>query len=136
MLCRRYARQAQAIAFMGLGAHLGVPRSQNAKGHLLGHVKDLGLDVTDPNVRYYQTHRKLEYHTDSIDIVGLLCLHTAKRGGESFVVSSMTVYNELLARRPDLLPAAFLPLGNNRVGIQAPTGQSNSPDHSSHTRSG
>ena len=92
----RYPRQAQAIAFMGLGAHLGVPRSQNAKGHLLGHVKDLGLDVTDPNVRYYQTHRKLEYHTDSCDIVGLLCLQTAKAGGESFIVSSMTLYNEVL----------------------------------------
>ena len=112
----RYPREAQAIAFMGLGSHLGVPRSQNAKGHLLGHVKDLGLDVTDPNVRYYQTHRKLEYHTDSCDIVGLLCLQTAKSGGESFIVSSMTLYNEVLRRRPDLLPALFQPYPTDRRG--------------------
>ncbi len=112
----RYSREAQAIAYMGLGSHLGVARSQNAKGHLLGHVKDLGLDVSDPNVRYYQTHRKLEYHTDSCDIVGLLCLQTAKAGGESFIVSSMTLYNEVLARRPDLVPALFQPYPTDRRG--------------------
>ncbi|MDX1376257.1 MAG: TauD/TfdA family dioxygenase [Burkholderiales bacterium] len=112
----RYARAAQAVAFMGLGSHLGVPRSQNAKGHLLGHVKDLGLDVSDPNVRYYQTHRRLEYHTDSCDIVGLLCLQTAKSGGESFVVSSMTLYNEVRRRRPDLLAALFQPYPTDRRG--------------------
>jgi hypothetical protein len=112
----RYPRDAQAIAFMGLGSHLGMPRSQNAKGHLLGHVKDLGLDVSDPTVRYYQTHRKLEYHTDSCDIVGLLCLKTAKAGGESFIVSSMTLYNEVRARRPDLVPALFMPYPTDRRG--------------------
>lgn len=117
----RYPREAQAVAFMGLGSHLGLPRSQNAKGHLLGHVKDLGLDVTDPNVRYYQTHRKLEYHTDSCDIVGLLCLKTAKSGGESFVVSSMTLYNEICRRRPDLVPALFQPYPTDRRG-EVPVG--------------
>ena len=112
----RYSREEQAIAYMGIGAHLGRPRSQNAKGHLLGHVKDLGLDIADPKVRYYQTNRRLEYHTDSVDIVGLLCLKTAKAGGESFLASSMTVYNEILRRRPDLLPALFLPFQTDRRG--------------------
>ena len=37
-----YTREEQAIAYMGIGAYFGRPRSQNAKGHLLGHVKDLG----------------------------------------------------------------------------------------------
>ncbi len=112
----RYSREEQAIAYMGIGAHLGRPRSQNAKGHLLGHVKDLGLDIQDPKVRYYQTNRRLEYHTDSVDIVGLLCLKTAKSGGESFLASSMTVYKEVLARRPDLVPALFLPFPTDRRG--------------------
>jgi hypothetical protein len=111
-----YARDEQAIAYMGLGAHLGRARSQNAKGHLLGHVKDLGLDISDPRVRYYQTNRKLEYHTDSIDIVGLLCLKTARAGGESFIVSSTTLFNEILARRPDLVPALFAPFPTDRRG--------------------
>ena len=112
----RYSRQEQAIAYLGIGSYLGAARSQNAKGHLLGHVKDLGLDITDPKVRYYQTSRKLEYHTDSVDVVGLLCLKTAKAGGESFIASSMTLYNEILARRPDLVPALFEPYPTDRRG--------------------
>ena len=112
----RYSREEQAIAYMGIGAHLGRPRSQNAKGHLLGHVKDLGLDISDPKVRYYQTRRKLEYHTDSVDVVGLLCLKTAKAGGESFIASSMAIYNEILKRRPDLVPALFEPYPTDRRG--------------------
>jgi hypothetical protein len=112
----RYSREEQAIAYMGIGSHFGSARSQNAKGHLLGHVKDLGLDIGDPKVRYYQTNRRLEYHTDSVDIVGLLCLKTAKAGGESFIASSMTLYDEVLARRPDLLPALFEPFPTDRRG--------------------
>ena len=112
----RYAREEQAIAYMGIGSWFGRARSQNAKGHLLGHVKDLGLDIKDPKVRYYQTNRRLEYHTDSVDVVGLLCLKTAKAGGESFIASSMTLYNEVLARRPDLLPALFEPFPTDRRG--------------------
>jgi hypothetical protein len=112
----RYTREEQAIAYLGLGSWFGRARSQNAKGHLLGHVKDLGLSITDPKVRYYQTNRKLEYHTDSVDVVGLLCLKTAKSGGESFIASSMTLYNEVLARRPDLLTALFEPFPTDRRG--------------------
>lgn len=112
----RYTREEQAIAYMGIGSYLGAARSQNAEGHLLGHVKDLGLDINDPKVRYYQTSRRLEYHTDSVDVVGLLCLKTAKSGGESFIASSMTLYNEILARRPDLLPALFEPFATDRRG--------------------
>jgi len=112
----KYSREEQAIAYLGIGAWFGRARSQNAKGHLLGHVKDLGLDIADPNVRYYQTSRKLEYHTDSVDVVGLLCLKTAKTGGESYIASSMALYNEVLARRPELLPALFEPFPTDRRG--------------------
>ena len=112
----RMSREEQAIAYLGIGAWLGRFRSQNAKGHLLGHVKDLGLDIRDPGVRYYQTSRKLEYHTDSVDLVGLLCLQTAKAGGESYLASSMTVYNEILKKKPDLLPALFEPFPTDRRG--------------------
>ncbi|HEX6318664.1 MAG TPA: TauD/TfdA family dioxygenase, partial [Burkholderiales bacterium] len=109
-------REEQAIAYLGMGSWLGGFRSQNAKGHLLGHVKDLGLDIQDPRVRYYQTNRKLEYHTDSVDLVGLLCLKAAKAGGESYLASSMTVYNEIIRKKPRLLPALFEPFPTDRRG--------------------
>ncbi len=101
----RWSMAESATAFFGLGAHLGSARSQNGKGHVLGHVQDLGLDVKDPNVRIYQTHERQTYHTDSCDIVGLLCLKTAKSGGLSALVSSTTIFNEMRRQRPDLLRA-------------------------------
>jgi len=109
-----------AIGYLGIGAHLGSFRSQNAKGHLLGHVKDLGFDINDPKVRYYQTNRQLDYHTDSCDIVGLLCLKTAKAGGASRICSSTTIYNALLARRPDLARLLFQPMPTDRRGEVPP----------------
>ena len=110
----RYTVEEAAIGYLGLGAYFGSFRSQNAKGHLLGHVKDIGLDIRDGGTRFYQTNRQLDYHTDSCDIVGLLCLKTAKMGGASRVVSSVTLYNEMLRRRPDLAAALFDPVPTDR----------------------
>jgi hypothetical protein len=90
-----------AAAYWGIGTYFGYPRSQNAMGHLLGHVRDLGLATTDPNVRTYQTTERQHFHTDSCDIVALLCLKTAKSGGLSSIVSSMAIHNEMAKRRPD-----------------------------------
>lgn len=112
----RWTMRQSATAFYGLGAHLGSARSQNGKGHVLGHVQDLGLDVSDPNVRIYQTHERQTYHTDSCDIVGLLCLKTAKSGGLSALVSSTTIFNEMRRRRPDLLKLLFEPIATDRRG--------------------
>lgn len=118
----RWSIRESATAFFGLGAHLGSARSQNGKGHVLGHVQDLGLDVNDPNVRIYQTHERQTYHTDSCDIVGLLCLKTAKSGGLSALVSSTTIFNEMRRRRPDLLKLLFQPIATDRRG-EVPEGQ-------------
>ena len=116
----RYGNAESAIAYLGIGAHLGSFRSQNAKGHLLGHVYDLGLDIGKPTTRYYQTNRELEYHTDSCDIVGLLCLKTSKAGGESRLVSSVTLHDTMLERRPDLWRALFTPFPTDRRGEVPP----------------
>jgi len=106
----RWTMREAATAFYGLGAHLGSARSQNGKGHVLSHVKDLALASNDPNVRIYQTHERQTFHTDSCDIVGLLCLKTAKSGGLSALVSSSTIFNEMRRRRPDLLKLLFQPV--------------------------
>jgi hypothetical protein len=112
----RYSVEETAIAYLGIGSHLGSFRSQNAKGHLLGHVRDLGADISQATTRYYQTNRELEYHTDSCDIVGLICLKTARSGGESRIVSSVTLYNEMIARRPDLAAELFHSFPTDRRG--------------------
>lgn len=93
----------RAIGYFGIGSHLGRAVSQNAAGHALGHVTDLGFDYSQPTSRGYQTNVRLPYHSDGADLVGLLCVRTAKSGGLSSLVSSTTLYNEMLERRPDLV---------------------------------
>lgn len=113
---QEWSRQLTAAVFYGLGAHLGNARPQNAKGHLLGHVIDMGLRADDPNVRIYQTHERQTYHTDSSDIVGLVCLQQAKSGGDSALVSSNTIYNEMRRDYPALAAALFDPIATDRRG--------------------
>jgi len=117
-----YSQELTATIFCGIGAHLGSARSQNAMGHILGHVRDTGADVTDPNVRIYQTTARQTFHSDSTDVVGLLCLREAMEGGKSLLVSSMTIYNEVQRRRPDLVPCLFDPIATDRRG-EVPEGQ-------------
>jgi len=118
----RWGRRMSAVAFLGLGQHWGRLRSQNQHGHLLGHVKDVGLTSQDPSVRIYQTNERQHYHTDSCDVVGLLCLQPAKVGGLSSLVSSVTIFNEMRERRPDLARVLFDPIETDRRG-EIPTGQ-------------
>jgi hypothetical protein len=92
-----------AIAYFGIGLHVGEPVSQNAQGHILGHVKDYGRSIDDLKSRGYQTTAELGFHADHSDYVGLLCLRTAKSGGASRFASSVTLYNRLLSLRPDLV---------------------------------
>ena len=116
----RYSIEQAAAAFLGIGAYFGKPVSQNGKGHILGHVKDLGRSIDDPTARIYQTTHKQTFHTDSVDIVALLCLKTAKSGGLSRIVSSMFLYNEMFRRRQDLAAVLFEPFIFDRRGEVAP----------------
>jgi hypothetical protein len=118
----RWGRRLAAIAFLGLGLHWGSLRSQNSHGHLLGHVKDVGLTSQDPNVRIYQTRERQNYHTDSCDVVALLCLQRAKAGGLSSLVSSVTIFNEMREHRPDLARVLFEPIETDRRG-EVPAGE-------------
>ena len=115
----RWGDEFATLAYLGLGLHMGTLASQNAAGDLLGHVRDTGADPNDPNVRLYRTSAAQGFHTDGADVIGLLCLHTAKSGGESRIVSSITVFNEILTQRPDLVPLLFDPWHFDRQGEQA-----------------
>ena len=112
----KYSEQEIAILFYGLGSHIGHARSQNAAGDHLGHVRDVGAKGSDTTARIYQTSERQTFHTDSCDVVGLICLHQAKSGGESMLVSAVSIYNAFLKRRPDLLPRLFDPIATDRRG--------------------
>jgi TfdA family taurine catabolism dioxygenase TauD len=105
----RYTDAECELVYWGLGVHLGTPVSQNARGHLLGHVRDEGRIIADPNARAYQTSQRMDFHTDMlpVDVLGLFCLRAAKSGGASKLVSALTLHNVLRVERPDLLEALY-----------------------------
>jgi hypothetical protein len=112
-----YPIERNATTFWGLGRHIGNPVSQNTRGHLLGHVRDVGLvAATNFKARASQSTERQFFHTDGCDVVGLMCLATAKAGGLSSLVSSMSVYNEMAKRRPDLAERLFQPIAFDRRG--------------------
>ena len=109
-----------AAAFWALGAALGTPLPQNKAGHVLGHVKDLGADPALPTTRLYTTAAAQPYHTDSADVVGLLCLAQARSGGDSHVASSPAVFNAVLRERPHLAALLAQPFAWDRKGEVPP----------------
>jgi hypothetical protein len=58
-------------------------------------------------VRISHTNEGQDFHTDQVDIVGLLCLRPAKAGGQSRLVDAHVVFNEMLASRPDLVEVLY-----------------------------
>ncbi|CAF9922510.1 MAG: hypothetical protein ALECFALPRED_002109 [Alectoria fallacina] len=107
----KWGNHKSAIAYMGLGTYLGYFVSQNGKGHVLGHVKDLGDDAKQiDKVRIYRTNARQFFHADDSDLVGLLCIARALEGGESDIASVHHVYNVLRRERPDVLKTLTEPI--------------------------
>lgn len=105
-----WSQDEAEIVFWCLGLHMGQPGGQNVKQDLLGHVTNTGSAVKDSSVRLYETASNIAYHCDAADVVGLLCLKSAKSGGKSRIVSSVRVFNELITQVPDLAARLFEPV--------------------------
>jgi hypothetical protein len=110
----RYSDDDIRRIFWGLGRHLGTPLYQNARGEIMGEVRDeakLSAKTyieTEPGRIVSSRARArstgpLRWHTDRCDVIALLCVRNAKSGGISKLTSIVTIFNEILRRRPDLL---------------------------------
>lgn len=104
-----HAPAAAAALFTAIGRGLGEPQPQNLDGDRITDVRDTGADPDDPDVRLYRTRAAQGPHTDGADVIGLLCLRAAARGGHSRIVSSVRVFQSIAARRPDLAPLLLQP---------------------------
>jgi hypothetical protein len=103
----RFADADVEVMLWGLGTHLGNAVTQSPRGELMGHVFDHGRKYGEIDVRGYETRAHLPFHTDSGDIIALLCLRRAKSGGLSSIVSSISLHNEILRRHPEYLPVLY-----------------------------
>ena len=94
-----------AQIYFGLSIYLGIPMSQSHRGELLGHV--LNLSGYGDVARAYQNGGEMNMHTDSCDIIGLMCLRTARSGGASRISSALAIHDALAQSRPDLLARLY-----------------------------
>ncbi len=114
----RYSESDIGTLFWGLGTHFGEAMSQSVMGDRLGQV--VGVGGKDARERAYRNSTELAMHTDACDVVAMLCLRKALRGGDSAYVSAGAIYNELLARRPDLLAVLMHGFRYHRFGEELP----------------
>lgn len=103
--------------YWAIASRMGRPIAQNSLGNVLGHVFDVGGNAEDPHQRAHQSTGALPFHTDiSAEIVGLLCLRGARSGGASALASVTTLWNEIVATRPDLAETLTRPFYLDRRG--------------------
>lgn len=105
-------------AYLGLGRLLGEPVGQDRDANVLTHIRDERLPPA-PGVRKYRTNQRQDFHSDGADIVGLLCLHPARTGGESRIASAHAIYNEMLRRAPQLVDVMYQPMPWDRNDEQS-----------------
>jgi hypothetical protein len=133
---QRYDEADLRRLWMGIGLWLGTPVSQSAQGVRMKIIADEGVVVGE---RYGQMHNEdgssflssyaravsnggLRFHTDRTDVVGLLCVGQAAKGGLSKIASTGAIHNEMLIRRPDLLDCLFRPYPRSRLGEETDGG--------------
>lgn len=115
----RYSDADANLLFWGVGTHLGDGVTQNAAADLMGQVFDRGLDYKGDS-RAYQVNAELSMHCDNSDLVGLMCLRQAKAGGETLLSSTTSVYNRILAERPEYLPPLYSGFVYDRKAEEGP----------------
>ena len=100
----RFTEEQFERIYWGFGTHLGVGAVQSSNGDRLGYVQ---ADPKDVVMRGYRSPKELHMHTDSYEVIGLMCVRRAKSGGMSGLAPSLSIHNEILQKRPDLLPPLY-----------------------------
>ncbi|CAM3983945.1 TauD/TfdA family dioxygenase [Bordetella tumulicola] len=118
-----YTPEDMEIIYMGLGLHLGNAVSQSSFGDILGHVA-----VRDKNSsRGYTSDRQLDLHTDSAEIICLMCVRKSLSGGESVFASSLKIRDVIARERPDLLQVLEAGYPYHRRGEEHPESEPITP---------
>lgn len=101
-------------AVWGIGTGLGRPLSQNAQGELVGHVIDATAEEKTP--RMFRSNLELRPHTDWTAMLSLACWRSAPEGGVSYLVSAVTIHDEIARRAPHLLETLYRGFHYHRLG--------------------
>lgn len=107
--------------YWGIGTHFGRACSQSSAGDLMGHVTDKGTS------RGYTGSRELPMHSDSAELVGLLCVRRSREGGENMLASAIKVYEIIKQEHPEYLPILERGFPYHRRGEEAPDAEPITP---------
>ena len=127
---RNHSVEQLKAFYLSFGDHVGIPVSQSLGGLQIMDIedegaksKDYGLIQTNGSDDGFRSSRArafstggLRFHSDRCDVVSLLCVRQASKGGHSKIASAVAIHNAMLERRPDLLEELFTPYPRSRFG--------------------
>lgn len=93
----------------------GLGKLNNAYGHFFD-VMDRGYDYKKTTVAVSKTSEETSFHTDSTakdyspNIVGLLCLQSSKKGGESLLCNAESLWNFINSDHPEFVSILQKPI--------------------------
>ncbi|KAM5343253.1 hypothetical protein ACJ41O_014219 [Fusarium nematophilum] len=109
--------EENVLVYAGVSTHVAPTRGfQDVDRELVTcHVisEELRPGAEEQDLRPAFTNGRLAFHTDVGDILSLFVIDASSTGGETMIVSSSHLYNELARTRPDLLRE----LGENWVSF-------------------
>ncbi|KAF8536098.1 hypothetical protein BDD12DRAFT_781852 [Trichophaea hybrida] len=98
----KFDRADCILAYAGISSYIASLRGfSDRSGAVLVHITDISTKENVGTPAY--TNDKQGFHTDISDIVSLLALGVAEKGGSSKLASGYQVYNVLAETRPDLI---------------------------------
>ena len=127
----RYEGEDINRIWYGIALNIGTPIYQNYRGELLRDIVDerQDTDATNDNRLFAQdgsvfhssrartaSNGPLRFHTDRADVVGLLCVRQAVKGGISKVASSVRVHNEIVEQWPEVAALLYDVVYRSRHG--------------------
>jgi hypothetical protein len=84
---------------------------QNYLGALITRVEKEEDEANPRDLRTkgrgYRNAGEANYHTDTNEIVGLMCVERAEKGGDSVISSALAIHNDFVRHHPELLDALY-----------------------------
>jgi len=113
----RFTEDDMAVAYLGMSAHIGhvvLQSSSGLRSVSRGYGMPLGrvqAEMTGETPKAgLQTNNHFRLHTDRCDVISLLSIRTAPKGGASRVCSAPMVHNVMVERYPELAKALCEPI--------------------------
>jgi hypothetical protein len=107
------------------GLLVGPPNRQDPfEERFISRIQAVGRDESRRTEQEFRLPEGLEPHVDiGTDLISLLCVRPAQRGGISGVLSTKKLHNLMLEEHPDLLSELYRPIPLTLPPFQVPDGQ-------------